>query len=498
MFLQKNLTAMLRISSSFGLRPPTEMQQQQHPASALTNLATLVITASNDPRRHPISFHLYRISFGSDPASLPQVEFTGAPNQAQSQSADAPLSTGWGDWQSAYHWASLILQGRAPPPPGIGHLLPGEQRAAATSQSAAAYRVFVHLANQGHPRGIFGIGRHLLSTLERGSDPTALGAISLQPRQPLSRQETIAEVERLYRLAGEGGVEEAWFQLGALYAEGKWVRKDDARARGFLEEGVERNSPRACQALSQLLTRESQAPQAPSSLASASDSNIDNAGERQERLLRSLQLLEQGAKFGFAECAFSAGMRYLLQPATPTTNDSADHQSASLDLSLDPSSTSSKPQVDPIQQARRDHKQKWGIEADDEAASRWLRMAADGGSAMAMMNLARMYLEGRVVPSSSSTDGSTATDSSSRKAQLIESSNLYAKILARAMGPEGQRAKALAEVQAKMAQQSGKKADPSKLEPGLGVGSGRLDDLGVRAEEGLRLVREELAALGQS
>lgn len=382
----------------------------------------------------------------------------------------------------------MVLQGRAPPPPGTYLLVPGDQRIALATQSNAALRVFVHLATQGHPRGIFGIGRHLLTTLERSVDPTALGgATSTAGGSGQTRHETLQEVERLYRLAGEGGVEEAWFELGSIYIQGKWVRKDGAKARSFLEEGVQRGSPRACQALAQMLTQDVHATtKAPSSLSlGVNHSAIDDAAK--EKLQKSLELLERGAELGSAECAFSAGMRYLLQPSSQENSPS--DPSASLDLSLDPSKPSS---VDPIVQARSEHTSKWAVEANDELAAKWFTLAVEGGNTLAMMNLARMYLEGRVTPPSSTSSSQDSPPPTDRQLQLLHSSDLYARILAKAMGPEGQRAKALAEVQAKM---KGSASGSSTPEPGLSSGSGRLDDLGARAEEGLRMVREEMTIL---
>lgn len=496
-----------------------KLQEQGVEAAKLTDLATLVVTASNDPRRHPIAFNLYRIAFGSDPAQLPEIKLdteqlsstrteaeVSSSNQAPSSGSSSSSST-WGDWQSAYHWATLILSGRAPPPPGTVLLLPGEQRSAQASHSSAAYRVFAHLATQGHPRGIFGIGRHLLSTLERGVDPTSMGAMPSTGDHPQrSRQETIAEVERLYRLAGEGGVEEAWFQLGAIYVEGKWVRKDDARARSFLEEGVQRDSPRACAALAQLLTREVQLPPAPSSLSGGKGEQAlcgPAAEEREEKLGRALELLEKGAELGSADCAFAAGMRYLLQEAQPSEGGGQQQvdPSTMMDTSLDPSSsgkaTSSSSAADAASLAHEAHRAKHGVSPSDSRASHWLKRSADGGNAVAMMNLARMHLEGRVPPSPTQNDGGDP-----RKLQLVQAADLYSKILARAMGPEGQRAKALKEIQKKMAEQAsggakGGQASTSSpqgvREPGLGAGGATgLDDLGARAEEGLRMVREEM------
>lgn len=432
---------------------------------------------------------MYRIAFGSDPALLPALELDSANLSAASSSAASSGETSsgsqWGDWQSSYHWANLVLQGRAPPPPGTYLLVPGEQRAAQASQSSAAYRVFAHLANRGHPQGIFGIGRHLLSTLERGNDPTTLGAMPASAvLQPRTRQETLQEVEKMYRLAGEAGVEDAWFELAALYAEGKWVRKDDERARSLLREGVDRGSSRACRALAHLMTKEVQAPPAPSSLTLGGGKASGLNAERRETLLtESLRLLERGAELGSSDCAFSAGMRYLLQPPAPE-EEGSQHLNATLDMSLDASNSSRTPPVDPEVRARQEHIKKWAVEPSNELAAKWFGVAAEGGNALAMMNLARMYLEDRVLPATAS----TGVASSPRQAQLAHASDLYAKILAKAMGPEGQRSKAMAEVQAKMAGPRGASS---------GVTGQGLDDLGARAQEGLRLVTEEMSMLSR-
>lgn len=473
----------------------SELSDQQLDASALTALASLVISASSDPRRHSIAFNLYRIAFGTDPADLPAIEVStsdfalkdpAVTQTSPTETTSGPGQSKWGDWQAAYHWAALVLQGRAPPPPGTFLLVPGEQRLAQASQSSAAFRVFAHLANQGHPRGIFGIGRHLLSTLERNVDPTALAAMpagGTSAGQTLSRQETLAEVERLYQLAGQGGVEEAWFELGALYAEGKWVRKDDAKARSFLEEGAERDSPRACQALASLLTREAQATKTPASLDLAGETQDEQTKAKSaDQLRRALELLKRGGELGSAECAFAAGMRYLLRPSAPDDTPSGNSSlSTSLDTSLDPS----QPTEDPLTTARKDHVSHWGVDPDDDSASTWFATAVQGGNTLAMMNLARMHLEGRA----------STTKAATRRVQLSEASDLYAKILTKAMGPEGQKAKAMAEVQAKIAQAKGQSQPQQQAEPGMSAGSGRLDDLGIRAEEGMRLIREELATL---
>lgn len=479
---------------------PPVLASQSLPASALTGLSSLLITSSNDPRRHAVAFHLYRVAFGADPAGLPEINLSTSDLQAelpgQASSSTSADDSKWGDWQAAYHWASLVMQGRAPPPPGTTLLPATEQRQAQAKQSSTAYKVFAHLAQQGHPRGIFGIAQQLLSSLDRGVDPTVLGTVAHVPGQEQNtRQERVAEIERLYRQAGEAGVEEAWFQLGALYTEGKWVRKDEGKARGFLQEAVQQGSPRACQALAHLLTREAQAPAPPSSLSGAELNSSTDATLRQDRLEQSLELLERGAQLGSAECAFSAGMRYLLQDTAG--NDEASRQadsSASLDLSLDSSDSKRFSAEERAEKARSDHRTKWGVQPDDSIASQWLTQAAEGGNTLAMMNLARMYLEGRAGGEVESSEGAT----SPRMQQLLHSSSWYSKILAKAMGPEGQRAKALAEVQAKLAQQAKGKGiqQPSETpEPGMSLGSGRLDDLGARAEEGLRVVREELARL---
>lgn len=464
----------------------SELAERDYLAGALTSLASTIISASSDPRRHAVAFNLYRIAFGSDPVALPAIELSTDDLKVSDEQSTAPFEhdggmSSWGDWQAAYHWAALVLQGRAPPPPGTFLLVPGEQRLAQASQSAAAYRVFAHLAKQGHARGIFGIGRHLLSTLEKNVDPTALAsmpATSISPGSSLSRQETLAEVERLYEIAGRGGVEEAWFELGALYAEGKWVRKDDAKARSFLEQGAERNSPRACQALASLLTREAQAPKTPASLDLGGKSDVNESADT-PKLQRALELLERGARLGSAECAFAAGMRHLLRPQT--TDNAAQAGPPSFDASLDVSAPSHATAVeDPEVRSRREHMAQWGIEPDDEQATTWLALAVEGGNTLAMMNLARMHLEGRA----------TSTAGLTRKQQLMEASDLYAKILSKAMGPEGQKQKAMDEVNAKIAQARG-----GKPEPTLSAGSGRLDDLAIRAEEGMRMIKEELETL---
>ncbi|CAO1634256.1 unnamed protein product [Sympodiomycopsis kandeliae] len=52
--------------------------------------------------------------------------------------------------------------------------------------------------------------------------------------------------------------------------------------------------------------------------------------------------------------------------------------------------------VNPNVQAQCAHIAKWGIKAQDEAAAKWFNVAVQGGTAVAMMKLARMYLESRV------------------------------------------------------------------------------------------------------
>ncbi|CAO1634066.1 unnamed protein product [Parajaminaea phylloscopi] len=468
-------------------------------ASELTDLSNLLITSSNDPRRHSVAFHLYRVAFGTDPALLPETP-------PSSQSSSATAKSEWGDWQAAYQWASLVMQGKAPPRGGTSSLGILDQRNAQRSQHAAAYNVFSHLAAQGHPHGIFGLAQQLLSTLDRSVDPTALGAVALPQGSPArSRKEIITEVERLYRQAAEAGVEQAWFQLGALYMEGKWVRKDMAKARSFLEEAVEQGSPRACHALAHLLTKDVHTPVVPTSLSLDGADVVSEEPNPESKLARSLQLLERGATLGSDECAFAAGMRYLLQPPTPTQGDADTKPSTDAqkpyDLSLDPSARpSSDDPAQLLEQARREHYTKWGVEADDVKAAEWLTRAAEGGNTLAMMNLARMFLEGRVAAPAPEDAHTAAPAASPRMAQLLQSSRWYSRILAKAMGPEGQKAKALSELQQKLqsrAKATGKAGPQTVSEPGLGLGSGRLDDLGVRAEEGLRVVQEEIVRLSR-
>lgn len=109
-----------------------------------------------------------------------------------------------------YSWASMVLQGAAPPPLGF-HLLPPSSPARTelrTAQQAAAVRMYATLAMRGDAMGLLGMGRVLL------------GGINATPkegeaeRSAKEKRDVREKVTGMWRRAAEAGVGEAWFELG--------------------------------------------------------------------------------------------------------------------------------------------------------------------------------------------------------------------------------------------------------------------------------------------
>lgn len=156
-------------------------------AEDLTQLANVLLSASADPRRHPLAYRLFEVA-----------------HQAGSDDA-------------GYYWASMVLQNTAPPPPS------GDQK----GRAQQAVTLYQQLSAAGNARGAVGVARLLLQRVQRGQVDKA------------QWPSLIEEAVKLYTQAGEKGLAEAWYDLATLFQESRFNPPDQQRARGYLQRGAE-------------------------------------------------------------------------------------------------------------------------------------------------------------------------------------------------------------------------------------------------------------------
>uniref|UniRef100_V5EEJ6 Uncharacterized protein n=1 Tax=Kalmanozyma brasiliensis (strain GHG001) TaxID=1365824 RepID=V5EEJ6_KALBG len=165
----------------------SSIQEWGYSAENLTQLANVLLSASADPRRHPLAYRLFEVA-----------------HQAGSDDA-------------GYYWASMVLQNTAPPSPS------GDQK----GRAQQAVTLYQELSAAGNARGSVGVARLLLQRVQRGQVEKA------------QWPSLIEEAVKLYERAGEKGLPEAWYDLATLFQESRFNPPDQQRARGYLQKGAE-------------------------------------------------------------------------------------------------------------------------------------------------------------------------------------------------------------------------------------------------------------------
>lgn len=215
-------------------------------ASSLHQLATKMLRVSKDPRKTPIAFRLFGIAFGMDPAELEDPTASAPLSAADGSLASVPVAGkgAWGINAAGYSWASMVLSGQSPPPPGI-HLLHNgskEYIAAIARQQAAAVRVYATLAMRGDAQGMLGMGRVLMAGTQREVPVPGKTGKESEEEVKLMRDRAVA----LWTKAGQLGVGDAWFELGLLsLGTTKGVEVDEDKSRGYFELGAKQGEPSA-------------------------------------------------------------------------------------------------------------------------------------------------------------------------------------------------------------------------------------------------------------
>jgi hypothetical protein len=153
--------------------------------------------------------------------------------------ASVPLAGkgAWGINAAGYSWASMVLSGQSPPPPGTHLLQRGspEHIAAIAKQQGAAVRVYATLAMRGDAQGMLGMGRVLMAGTQRKVPVPGKSGPESDREVEMMRERTIA----LWTKAGQMGVGDAWFELGVLYlGSTAGFDFDEGKSRGYFELGA--------------------------------------------------------------------------------------------------------------------------------------------------------------------------------------------------------------------------------------------------------------------
>ncbi|UZJ54072.1 hypothetical protein CBS101457_003392 [Exobasidium rhododendri] len=352
-----------------------ELRKASIPASSLHQFVTSMLRLSKDPRKTPIAFRLFSIAFGVDPIELND------PTTSSSVSATGELDTSlasvpiagvgaWGINAAGYSWASMVLSGQAPPPPGIHLLTRGSQEyvAAVAKQQGAAIRVYATLAMRGDAQGMLGMGRVLMAGTQRKVPVPGKSGVESDREVEIMKDRTIA----LWTKAGQMGVGDAWFELGILYlGTTTGFKVNEEKSRGYFELGAKEGNFRSHHALGVMHTQ-----------AAMADNKSPSSSERNEHLSKSLHHFTSAAELGDPQSAHNVGLRYLLR----------DEMVNEIALGKD---NDGRSDLEVLQQSKARHQSLWGAEADDVKAKHWFARAAELGSIPAMMNYAGMLVEGR-------------------------------------------------------------------------------------------------------
>lgn len=365
-------------------------------AATLHGLATRILRLSKDPRRFPIAFRLFAIAFGVEPASLPDPTQTPpAPTATatainDSSGAGEPLAGAgsFGIDAAGYSWASMVLGGQSPPPPGIHLLKPGSREfvAAVARQQASAVRIYATLAMRGDAQGMLGMGRVLVAGTRRADPVPGKSGAEAQKEVELMLQRATA----LWTRAGSLGVGEAYFELGLLAlndgggsgSEGKSSSEGggEQRAREYFALGASKGDARSDHALGIMYTQ-----------AAMAINDAAQQAKRDELLALSMDHFVKAAdKGGDAQSAHNVGLRYLLRDELV-----AEIRQGQVGADGTRESGDGRSDDEVLRQARARHQALWGVAPDDAEAKRWFQKAAELGSAPGMMNYAGMLVEGR-------------------------------------------------------------------------------------------------------
>ncbi|WFD31264.1 hypothetical protein MSPP1_002298 [Malassezia sp. CBS 17886] len=277
-------------------------------AAALRKLANAVLQLSREATRYPVVGELYRIAYRR------------------------------GDRDAGYSWATMILEG----------FTISQAREEAVQQTQAALDVYAKLAQQGHPNAQFGLGRVLLAKHAQYADGDA---------GQKGEGEGLKRAIALWQRAGQGGMPDAWYELGRLYDAGSFVPGDHDKAQTCFEQGARAGSTLASYALGVLHAERA------AGLAAA---HGDSASVVTDAASLSNRYLLRAAQRGHAPSAYNMGMRYLMQG--DATGDAS---------------------------AREMHRARWGVLPDDASARDFFSAAAAKGFLPAMMNYGTMLVEGR-------------------------------------------------------------------------------------------------------
>ncbi|PWN89575.1 hypothetical protein FA10DRAFT_280555 [Acaromyces ingoldii] len=421
-------------------------------AATLHGLATRILRLSKDPRRFPIAFRLFAIAFGVEPASLPDPTQTPpaptatatatAANGSSSGSAGEPLAGAgsFGIDAAGYSWASMVLGGQSPPPPGIHLLKPGSREyvAAVARQQASAVRIYATLAMRGDAQGMLGMGRVLVAGTRRADPVPGKSGAEAQKEVELMLQRATA----LWTRAGSLGVGEAYFELGLLAlndgggsgSEGKSSSEGNGegeqRAREYFALGASKGDARSDHALGIMYTQ-----------AAMAINDAAQQAKRDELLALSMDHFVKAAdKGGDAQSAHNVGLRYLLRDELV-----AEIRQGQVGADGTRESGDGRSDDEVLRQARARHQALWGVAPDDAEAKRWFQKAAELGSAPGMMNYAGMLVEGRgsdmgalsaaaaaasAADAPQSKEEALATILDARIMELKAAESLYAKVAA--------------------------------------------------------------------
>lgn len=291
-------------------------------AAALRKLAAAILQMTRDPRRYPIVACMYAIAYRR------------------------------GDDDAGYSWATMVMEG----------LVPTNSKKLDTTQSQAATAIYSQLARKGHAQAQFGMGRLVLAKVLSIPDAD-------------TNTEAIKQVQMavdLWQRAGCNGFADAWYELGQLYYNGRFVRQDKSRGLVCLEHGARGGSAQASHALGTIYLERAR--------SSADQNDMEQAATTSALAAR---YFLQAAQMGHAASAHNIGLLYL---------------------------RTEKPD--------KVHKALHGVLPDDRNAREWFGAAASKNFLPSMMNYGAMLMEGRGAP-----------DHDTRATDLDEARSVYTRAL---------------------------------------------------------------------
>ncbi|CEH15802.1 Extracellular protein SEL-1 and related proteins [Ceraceosorus bombacis] len=308
---------------------------------------------------------------------------------------------------AGYSWASLVLQGAAPPPLGF-HLATTQdgRTELKQAQQAAAVRMYATLSMQGDAMGMLGMSRLLLQT-----------AANLKADGEGGGEERKKAVERaiaLLQASSKKGISEAYYELGVLHLSGELMPANQRKAFELFELAAADGNARAHHALGVLLSR--------TALDLSTSPSV-----RQSDLTRSYHHFTSAAEQGDAQSAHNLGLRYLLREEM--VRESAPEDQPEVPDGPEGEEILNNLAQDILKKASRKHQELYGVEADDRLARQWFEKATEYGSVPASLNLAGLLVEARGAPESLASSAN-ANPTETRLAELKKAYALYSRVAA--------------------------------------------------------------------